>query len=46
MEMIWNREGFQALNKGHSNEGFLKQPQVYKQLANDLKKKLVKYYGG
>jgi hypothetical protein len=28
------------------NRDFLKQPQVYKQLANDLRKKLVKYYGG
>jgi hypothetical protein len=28
------------------NRDFLEQPQVYKQLADDLRKKLVKYYGG
>jgi hypothetical protein len=28
------------------NRDFLKQPQVYKQLADDLSEKLVKYYGG
>jgi hypothetical protein len=28
------------------NRDFLKQPQVYKQLADDTKEKLVKYYGG